>query len=154
MQLLCVEKTELICRARSLGTGQEWSHQALGASKPSRKLLETWTRQGKLSSGHPRQERPASVVRKAGGSQGPLTPIPPRAHLGAELQGPWQLLEPALDQDPELLLLLQDRTGLATGSGPGSMSQPLPTSFRGRIMPSAQSHLCLCTGDSVRCLLI
>lgn len=82
MQLLCVEKIELVCRARPLGTGQEWSHQAQGASKPSRKLLETWTRQGKLSSGHPRQERPALVVRKAGGRQGPLTPIPPPAHLG------------------------------------------------------------------------
>ena len=85
MQLLHVEKTELLCRARPLGTGREWSHQAQWASETSRKLLETWTSQGKLSSGHLRQERPSSMVRKAGGRQGLLTPIPPPAHLGAEL---------------------------------------------------------------------
>ena len=83
MQLLRGEKTELLCRARPLGTGREWGHQAQWASEPGRKLLETWTSQGKLSSGHPRQERPSSMVRKAGGRQGPLTPIPPPAHLGA-----------------------------------------------------------------------
>lgn len=95
------------------------------------------------------------MVRKAGGRLGPITPTPPLAHLGLSSEDhgsfrsqPWTRIH------TELPLLPQDRTGLAAGSGPRSMNQARPASFPGRTMPSAQSHLSLCTGDSERCLLI
>ena len=171
--MLCGEGGAYLQGQTQARNGQEWSCieqkgtqiQKEPLSGPSsRKVLETWEGQSKLSSGCPGQDRPALMMIVAGRRRGPVIPIPPSAHLGGELRGPRQLPGPALSRTPagpgsqtRLLVLLHDRPQACHRKWSRvHRASHCPASFPGRtITVSAErASWSLRAGHGVRCLLI